>query len=276
MKKQRPTFRSVLFLGALALVALGLSASIGPPAMSQRRGATGRTNTRTPAPPAVAPLPVIEKMEPTPAEVARGSALIFRGQNFPANPGGKVARSAGPVIDEIITRLSSLEFSIKGRILSKDASFRINDEDVPSDLIERLQPEIVESDDQGGPNTAKLLRLKILTPKPQWLKDGTLLTIINPDGQKAVWKYDVGPALTEHPEVTFQGGDIHFLLKGANLSPSVTVTAETPEGTSLSTPIAVKFPDPDSIEIMMKNPQQDGTLVLTNPDQRSLRIPFTV
>lgn len=200
--------------------------------------------------------------------------LALMGVSSAGYLGGKVARSAGPVIDEIVTRVSSLQFAIKGRVLSKDASFRINEEDLPSDQIERLLPEIVEADEQGGPNTAKLLHLKILTPKPEWLKDGTPLTIINPDGQKATWKYDVGPALTEQPEITSTPGGIHFSIKGANLSPSTNVTVETTQGVAVSVPVAVSFPDPDSVEVILKNAQQDGVLVLTNPDQRSVRIPF--
>jgi len=203
--------------------------------------------------------------------------LALMGVSSAAYLGGKVSRSAGPVIDEIVTRLSSLEFAIKGRVLSKDASFRINEEDVPSNLIERLKPNIVETDEQGGPNTAKLLRLKILTPKPEWLKDGTTLTIINPDGQKAAWKYDVGPALTQQPKITLvdDGANIHFLLKGANLSSTTSVSVEDSQGAAIPTPVAVRFPDVDSMEILMKNARENGALILTNADQRSSRIPFT-
>lgn len=201
--------------------------------------------------------------------------LALMGVSSAGYLGGKVARRAGPVIDEIVTRLSSLEFAIKGRVLSKDASFRINDEDVPSDFIERLQPEIMEADDQGGPNTAKLLRLKIVTPKPQWLKDHGTLTIINPDGQKAAWTYDVGPAVMEplKPEFLNDGNDIRLTVKGANLSSSTSVAIESPEGTPWSAPVTTKFPDTDTIEITTKNPHS-GVLVLTNPDQRSQRLPF--
>jgi hypothetical protein len=205
--------------------------------------------------------------------------LALMGVSSAGYLGGKVARSAGPVIDEIVTRMSSLEFAIKGRVLSKDASFRINEEDVASDLIEHLKPQIVETDEQGGPSTAKLLRLKILTPKPEWMKDGTTLTIINPDGQKAAWKYDVGPAVTEPLQAELLEDDtvLHLVVKGINLGPSTKANVENRGGAPLALPITTEFPDPNTIEITAHVPSgqiRSGELILTNPDQRSVRIPF--
>lgn len=203
--------------------------------------------------------------------------LALMGVSSAGYLGGKAARSAGPIIDEIVARLSSLELAIKGRVLSKDASFRINDDDVDSDLIEHLMPEIVEPDEQGPPNTAKLLRVRILTPKPEWLKDGARLTIINPDGQKAAWAYHVGPASTEPIQIVKTGADgVVFTVKGVNLSSDTTATIESPEGTPWPETFTSKFSDPDTIEVTTQKNPQSGVLVLTNKDQRAARIPFTV
>lgn len=204
--------------------------------------------------------------------------LALMGVSSAGYLGGKAARSAGPVIDEIIAQASSLELAIKGRILSKDASFRINDQEVDSNFIEGLLPKIVEADDQGDPNTAKLLKVKILTPKPEWLTDGATLTIINPDGQKAAWKYNVGPAVTETAQTETNGGNgfspfITITVKGVNLSKDTKATIESPGG-ALVQPITSKFIDPDTIEVTTN--REPGVLVLTNADQRSARIPFPV
>lgn len=105
--------------------------------------------------------------------------------------GGKLARKPGPVIDEIVAEMGSLVLTIKGRNLSQDASFQIGGEDVTSDLIES-KPEILEKDGQSDePNMAKSLKLSVKSPKDPWVKGDQDLTIINPDGQKAVWAYAV-------------------------------------------------------------------------------------
>jgi hypothetical protein len=203
--------------------------------------------------------------------------LALMGVSSAGYLGGKAARSAGPIIDEIVARLSSLELAIKGRVLSKDASFRINDDDVDSDMIEHLMPEIVEPDEQGPPNTAKLLRVRILTPKPEWLKDGAKLTVINPDGQKAAWAYHVGPASTQPIQIVKTGAEgVVFTVKGVNLSSDTTATIESPEGTPWPETVTSKFSDPDTIEVTTQKNPQSGVLVLTNKDQRAARIPFTV
>lgn len=112
--------------------------------------------------------------------------------------GGKLVRKPGPVIDEIIATLGSLEFRIRGRNLSQDASFRIGDEDLTSDKIMSSdktkpgKPELVEPDTESNlPNMAKALRFILNEPKPEWLAPGARLTIINPDGQMASWPYSL-------------------------------------------------------------------------------------
>jgi hypothetical protein len=191
--------------------------------------------------------------------------------------GGKVARRAGPVIDEIIAKFSTLELTLKGRNLSKDASFRIGDDEISSDLIENLKPAIVEVDDQGEPNTAKLLKLKITTPKPDWLKDNAALTIVNPDGQKSVLKYVVGPVVTGpiKASVDSDGQVITLVAQGLNLSSESKVAIESPEGTPWAEQPTVDSKTPNTLQITSKGPKS-GVLVITNPDQRSYRTSFTV
>jgi hypothetical protein len=104
--------------------------------------------------------------------------------------GGKLARKAGPVIDEIVARTSSLELELHGRNLSKDASFRIGTTDVPLSMIDGGKPKIIEADTDL--NMAKVLLLKIKDPVPaEWIADDSKLTIINPDGQTASWDYSL-------------------------------------------------------------------------------------
>ena len=107
--------------------------------------------------------------------------------------GGKLARKAGPVIDEIVARTSSLELELHGRNLSKDASFQIGTTDIPLAMVEGGKPKIVEAD--SDVNMAKVLLLKIKDPvPPEWLADNSKLTIINPDGQTASWEYSLKAA----------------------------------------------------------------------------------
>jgi hypothetical protein len=184
--------------------------------------------------------------------------------------GGKVARRAGPVIDEILTKPSSLEFTLKGRNLSKDASFRIGDEDVRSDLILNKKPEITDPDTEGEPNTGKSLKFTIAAPKPQWLKDNNLLTIINPDGQKATLAYDVGPVVLDLllPASVADDKTVKIVVKGLNLSSKSKVSIEGPRGAARKT-LKVQFIEPDTLEITTTLPK--GTVVITNPDQRIIR-----
>ncbi len=119
--------------------------------------------------------------------------------------GGKLARKAGPVIDEIIANEGSLILEIHGRNLSQDAQFKIDDTDISADLLERdagdkdakvPRPFVVEKDDQTQePNFAKILRLTLKSPEAnRWLAGKHTLAIINRDGQRAEWEFEVKPS----------------------------------------------------------------------------------
>jgi hypothetical protein len=118
--------------------------------------------------------------------------------------GGRMARSAGPVIDDILASIAPLTLEIHGRNLSRDASFQVDGEDVKLDMLapgpaQDRRPEVVASDDQAqDPNIAKILKVTIASPNSGWLtnksdpapdKRDHLFTVINPDGQRADWKY---------------------------------------------------------------------------------------
>jgi hypothetical protein len=116
--------------------------------------------------------------------------------------GGKLARKPGPVMTQIEAFLGSLILQIHGSNLSPDATFKIDEKDVPASLLDKKKqpegkPEVVTKDEQ--PNFAKVLRLTIDNPEKEWLEGEHALTITNPDGQKAVLAFTPVPLpATEH------------------------------------------------------------------------------
>jgi hypothetical protein len=159
--------------------------------------------------------------------------------------GGKFARKPGPVINDIAVRIEKWPpappdgnggangganggpgdpnddgksqprlatiLTIRGRILSPDADFKITyetkDKNTPAkevsltDHFAPLEVKVVETDDQTSKQdkTAKKLQLTIDQPTLEWLDGATKLLISNPDGQTASW------ALPRLPKIT---GDI--------------------------------------------------------------------
>ena len=120
--------------------------------------------------------------------------------------GGKAARKPGPIIDDIIASFNpSLRLQIEGRYLSKNASFRIDHQDVP------VLP-AGSATDPKGPATATLTVLKdvpssdsqfaivlllaipINEESQKWTADKHTLTLINSDGQQADWPFEVSAA----------------------------------------------------------------------------------
>lgn len=105
--------------------------------------------------------------------------------------GGKLARKAGPVIEEVVATRSgtALELAVRGRNLSKDANLFLAGEMLKSDQVAR---EVVEPDKStDDPNMAKRLKLTVTAPKDDWVKPDAELTIANTDGQRATWPYTV-------------------------------------------------------------------------------------
>ena len=108
--------------------------------------------------------------------------------------GGKLARKPGPNVSQIEAVQGSLTLTIHGSGLSPDATFKIDNEDLkPGQLSDQEHPKgkpiVDENDDQPG--FAKILRLVISTPNEEWTTPTKhQFTIINPDGQKAVWPFE--------------------------------------------------------------------------------------
>jgi hypothetical protein len=129
--------------------------------------------------------------------------------------GGKLARKPGPVIDCITVAhvqkdtsgaVNKLTLKIKGAVLSRDASFKIDDQEVKLDpaLGGDPRPEpIVKQDDYSTTSFAKVLQLVVDNPPNDWLpatlkdavdkKRDLNLTIINPDGKLATWPFHYDP-----------------------------------------------------------------------------------
>src|SRR5262249_40584438 len=151
--------------------------------------------------------------------------LYLMGASSAGYLGGKLARKPGPVIDSIIAQEGSIILKIVGRCLSRDASFLIDDLPVTVNLKDSgLQAAaaaapapttdaeliVVRKDESSSdPGTlASELRLTLRDPAAWAARNGQSagllapnpppdvdpnrrLTIVNPDGQKAVWTFRV-------------------------------------------------------------------------------------
>jgi hypothetical protein len=137
--------------------------------------------------------------------------------------GGKLARKPGPIIDEIAAQAGSLTLDIRGRFLSQEASFRIDDTpitvslDNPAPSVPAPTPQAVAAvsgtppvsdarlvvlrrQSDADPTLAVELRLVITDGvKADLWKTGThTLTLANPDGQVAVWPFQAKSAAIPH------------------------------------------------------------------------------
>jgi hypothetical protein len=158
---------------------------------------------------------------------------------------GKFARKPGPIINDVSVKLlenytppkknendnptkrTATILSIRGRILSPDADFKITYEAKDkttaakevslTDHFAPVEVKVSETDDQTPKQerTAKKLDLIIDQPTLEWLNGGSKLLISNPDGQTAGW------ALPRMPKIT---GDIK-----AAVVPATTTTPPAPE-----------------------------------------------
>lgn len=116
--------------------------------------------------------------------------------------GGKLARQPGPVIDSVIAEEGSLKLEVRGRNLARNATYRIGDheltysfkDDKPQEGADRVAKEAVvtiltKEDDANAAAFAKAVLIVIDNPKDEWLKPDQKLTVINADGQRAVWDF---------------------------------------------------------------------------------------
>jgi hypothetical protein len=162
--------------------------------------------------------------------------------------GGKLARKPGPVIKRVEATLGSLILHVDGTSLAPDALFRVDGQDVMPSMLDAAEhpsgrPTIIADGDQPG--FARTLLLKLGTPPEAWTRlpnpagktpdevAGThSLTIINPDGQRAVWNFTITPPPARDPEqVTggrLAGGGTPAPQPGAGGAAGATGTPVTP------------------------------------------------
>jgi hypothetical protein len=129
--------------------------------------------------------------------------------------GGKLARKPGPIIDKIIATRGSLKLEIHGSYLSEDAHFWISDDAQRTNEVEITpdprdkegkdrRPQVVAKDTKADTaGIASVLLLTISEPKDKvdkWLSGKHYLKLVNPDGQKAVWWFEVGASGTNSDE----------------------------------------------------------------------------
>jgi hypothetical protein len=144
--------------------------------------------------------------------------LYLMGVSSAGYLGGKLARKPGPVIDTIVAQHGSIVIDIQGRNLSREAIFSIDERAVTYDLMQGSASapppgsakdaalEVVRRDpDASDKDFSLALRLTIkdehawladwrkadpqVKADDDWLDDTHRLSLMNPDGQKAVLSF---------------------------------------------------------------------------------------
>jgi hypothetical protein len=109
--------------------------------------------------------------------------------------GAKLVRKPGPRIERIAAEKGLKQLTIFGAGLSQFATFVIDGKPVDKETIAGAEhlPSIVTVDETGNiTGLARTLEMKIEVLNQDWFSEKEhLFTILNPDGQKAVQKYQV-------------------------------------------------------------------------------------
>lgn len=200
--------------------------------------------------------------------------------------GGKMVRRPGPVIDEIRARLGSLQFTIRGRNLHRDATFRIGDITLPMSV----KPDPKTADDLSNePGMFKELELRItdenLVSAVRNATEKLQLTVINPDAQKAVWPFTLEIALEKDQAVSVQAGakapatisgtgfsqgaKARLEIEGLGDIPSPVVTVQSVTDTAITVEI-------DATKTTTVAKDLTGKLVIENPDTGKVHVPLTI
>jgi hypothetical protein len=124
--------------------------------------------------------------------------------------GGKLTRKPGPIIDSIESEVTTnpvagknLKLTIYGHNLSDEANFQIGAEKIEPGNIAEGSPHVDETENEKPEDAhlAKTLSVIFINVKDAWLKENSLLTIINQDGQKAAWEYKIPKAVQATSDV---------------------------------------------------------------------------
>jgi hypothetical protein len=234
---------------------------------------------------------------------------------------GKVARRPGPVINDIsigetgpIQKGQALTLTVRGRILSKEADFKITYKDTAkkgeSEQEEQKIPltppraptiDAAEEDEQSKPEkTYKKVIIQVTDADPAWFHRGKLV-ISNPDGQSASWPLPGIPEITEiqsvliPPPTTPPSSDpssLKLTLLGINLAPTAKFSIDTKPAIDAQLPrSAIKVLQPDEVRpqqfaqkleltISKPNPEWitagEHKLTIVNPDLRSAEGKFKI
>ncbi len=196
--------------------------------------------------------------------------------------GGKLARKPGPIIDEVVAQIGSLVLAVRGRALSKEASFLIEDTELTSDMIETIEP--TRDDLSSEPGMNKRLDIRIKTLKEEW-KSATMplhFTVINPDGQKAVWPFVIKPVIASLMPKTVQEATktkVNVIGQGfkTNAKASVTVPSGlvAPKATLKHLSDTQVDVDIDATSTKVTK-ATDATLVIENTDGGTVSMPFQI
>jgi hypothetical protein len=111
--------------------------------------------------------------------------------------GGKLARTPGPIIDEILAKIGTVQLSILGHNLAADAVVEIEGISVANYLDATAHPEhrARPVNASGSADLATTLELNLASAPAGWVKDTLRVTVTNPDGQRATWPFTVDSTL---------------------------------------------------------------------------------
>ena len=124
--------------------------------------------------------------------------LLLSGVSASGYLGGKLARKAGPILDEILLDADHSQLTVFGSNLDVSASFELDGVSVTPFLAPDKSglPRFEIVTPPGATDFAKTLRLHLVKWDPSWLdpsKSSLTLTIVNQDGQRAAWPFPIDP-----------------------------------------------------------------------------------
>ena len=207
--------------------------------------------------------------------------LALMGVSSAGYLGGKLARKPGPIIDEILAKYGSLQLTIRGRNLHNDATIRIGDMNL--DLREATVTRVPDDQSsESGMNKAIEITLKTVLDAWQNATAPLLLTVINPDAQKAVWPFVVSPSITPGLNLTVKHKTKTPVMvtgagfrQGATAHITVPPNIDAPKGAVQSITATQVSIDIDATQTAVTQ-DVDATLTLENPDTGAASVPLKI